>query len=284
MTKLEDKAVLVQLKVSQWQGRKFDRKATQDVADLNGVSSAVGRYHKALLPATDMLANVHAKTAYIRAKYYKNTLPWGLEGTQILPCLNFMDFAADYRKERSEWVSLVADFLKEYPRLIIDAQGRLGKMFNENDYPPPMDMAKKFSMDMAIFPIPSTDFRVEIGDEELEGIKADIETRIAESSKAATQELWRRLIEPVQKMVDKLSDPSATFRDTLVHNVTELCQLMKKLNVSEDEDVEHMTDEMLEKLATKNPENLRLDPDLRRDTAEEAKKIMERMKTFMGGS
>jgi len=44
-----------------------------------------------------------------------------------------------------------------------------------------------------------------------------------------------------------------------------------------------MRSEVEAKLAHHNPEILRNNPDLRRDTAEEAKAIMEKMSVFMGG-
>ncbi len=68
---LNDRALLVQLSVSQWTARKYDKKATQDVANTYGTSTQAGRYNKALLPANDLLDHVHKKTTHIRTKFYE---------------------------------------------------------------------------------------------------------------------------------------------------------------------------------------------------------------------
>ena len=42
--KLSDKALLVQLNISQWTARKYDKRATEQVAQQNGSASQAGRY------------------------------------------------------------------------------------------------------------------------------------------------------------------------------------------------------------------------------------------------
>ena len=89
---LSDRALLVQLSISQWTARKYDKKVTQDVASSHGVSTSAGRYNKVLLPMNDLLDRVHKKSTLIRTKFYENTLPWGIEGTMMLPSANYLKF------------------------------------------------------------------------------------------------------------------------------------------------------------------------------------------------
>ena len=119
--KLSDKALLVQLNVSQWTARKYDKRATEQVAQQNNTLISAGRYNKSLLPMNDYLDNVHKKTTAIRAKYYANTLPWGIEGTMLLPSANYLNFMTEFRNEKAEWKKLVDNFWDEYPRLKQDA-------------------------------------------------------------------------------------------------------------------------------------------------------------------
>ena len=98
--KLSDKALLVQLNVSQWTARKYDKRATEQVAQQNNTTIGAGRYNKSLLPMNDYLDNVHKKTTAIRAKYYANTLPWGIEGTMLLPSANYLNFMTEFRNEK----------------------------------------------------------------------------------------------------------------------------------------------------------------------------------------
>ena len=278
---LSDRALLVQLSVSQWTARKYDKKATQEVASSHGVQSAVGRYNKSLLPMNDLLDRVHKKTTHVRTKFYENTLPWGIEGTMMLPTSNYLQFMTDFRKEKSEWQYLVDQFVGNYDQLRLDAKRMLGSLYNDADYPDESDIARKFKMDMAIFPVPSTDFRVSIASDELTRIQQDVERRVQEAQTVAMKEVWDRLYDRVKHMAEKLADPKAIFRDTMVENTKELCALLPRLNFMDDPNLEQLRLQV-EGSLLKHPEALRNDPDLRRDTAAEAKAIMDKMSVFMG--
>lgn len=284
--KLSDRALLVQLSISQWSARKYDKRVTQEIAQNFGASRGadVGRYNKNLLPIDDYLNDVHTKSREIRTKFYKNTLPWGLEGSQILPSKNYLGFIQDFRQEKAEWEYLVEIFVREYPRLKAEAKRIIPSgMYKEDDYPDVDAMANKFKLDLAVFPVPSGDFRVELADDELAKIQADVEDRVKSSESVAMKEAWQRIYTPVEKMVEKLSDPKAIFRDTLVENIQEICSALPNLNFADDPDLEAMRQEVEAKLANQNPDSLRLDPVLRADKAAEAKDIMSKMGAFMGG-
>ena len=282
--KLSDKALLVQLSISQWTARKYDKRATEQVASANGAINAAGRYNKSLLPMNDFLANVHQKSTLIRKKYYANTLPWGIDGTQILPSANYLAFMTDFRKEKYEWQMIVNQFLAEYESLKSDAQRVLGSLYSDSDYPTKSEIAAKFNMDMAIMPVPSGDFRVDIADEELARITSDVEARVQDAAQNAMDEAWKRLHERVQHMAEKLADPAAVFRDTLVENTREICSVLSRLNFTDDPNLEAMRLEVEQSLTKHHPDALRNDPDLRRDKAAEASDIMKRMGAFMGGT
>ena len=82
---LSDKALLVHLGVSQWTARKLDRKAAAIISTKN-----VGNFNKTLLPTCNSIGDVHRETADIRKGFYHNVLPWGIEGTFILPSANYL--------------------------------------------------------------------------------------------------------------------------------------------------------------------------------------------------
>jgi len=282
--KLSDKALLVQLGVSQWTARKYDKRATEQVALQNNSALGAGRYNKSLLPMNDYLDNVHKKTTAIRAKYYANTLPWGIEGTMLLPSANYLSFMTEFRKEKADWQQLVDVFFNEYSRLKLDAQRFLGNLYNEADYPPLHEIQRKFKMDLAVFPVPSNDFRVEISDSELERIQSDVEARVQDAAQNAMSEAWQRLYDKVKHMHEKLADPKAIFRDTLVDNTREICSVLSRLNFADDPNLEAMRQQVEQSLVNNHPDSLRNDPDLRRDKAAEAKDIMAKMGAFMGAN
>lgn len=279
---LSDRALLVQLSISQWTARKYDKKATQEVASSHGTTTAAGRYNKSLLPMSDALENVHRKAAHIRTKFYSNTLPWGIEGTQMLPTANYLEFMTDFRREKSEWQTLVNMFVGEYDTLKLNAQRILGTLYREDDYPHRSDIASKFRMDLAVFPVPSNDFRVSIASEELTRIQQDVERRVTEAQSNAMRDVWQRLYDKVKHIADKCADPKAIFRDSMIDNARDICELLPRLNFADDPNLETLRQEVESKLIM-HPEILRNNPDKRRDTAAEAKRIMGVMDVFMGG-
>lgn len=282
---LNDRALLTQLSVSQWMGRKLDKKASKDVTDAAGASRDAGRFNKVLLPGCDELANIHTKTGLVRSKYYDNTLPWGLDGTQILPTSNYLGYSTEFRKDRSDWFSLVDVFCAAYERAKWNAEysskHTLGALWNPADYPKVDEIRAKFDMDLAIFPIPATDFRVQIASDELSRIQQDVERRVMDAQKVAMRDVWQRLYDRVQKIAEKCADPKAIFRDSMMENAREMCDLLPRLNFADDPDLEAMRMAVESKLIH-HPEALRNNPDLRRDTATEARKIMDAMGVFMG--
>jgi hypothetical protein len=282
--KLNDRALLVSLSISQWTARKLDKKATKEVADINRASTSAGRYNKSLLPLNDLLANVHQKTGVIREKFAKNTLPWGVDGTRILPSANYLQFMQDFRKEKSEWQSLVNTFLDNYEYLVAEAKRWLGDLYDEKDYPPKDRIIDKFNMDMGIFPVPSNDFRVELSSDELTRIQEDLEARMTSIQQEAMNDCWHRLYKHVEHITEKLSDPKNIFRDSMIENARETCDLLTRLNISEDPNLEAMRHAVERKLLDHHPDTLRNDLDVRQDTAEEARKIMDAMATFMGAN
>jgi hypothetical protein len=281
--KLTDRALLVQLAISQWTARKFDRRTTEAVAQANNVSDVVGRYNKALLPLNNTLARIHKHTAAIRQEFYKNTLPWGLEGSRILPTENYLSFMQEFRNHKYKWQTLVDEFCDNYGSAKAQAQQVLGTLYDPNDYPDEHAIRNKFSLDMAVFPVPTNDFRVELSDGELASIQQDIEARVQSASQQAMRDVWERLYEKVTHISNKLSDPSAIFRDSMVENARELCALLPKLNFADDPDLEAMRVDVERKLVSHHPDALRNDPILRADTAKEASAMARKMEIFMQG-
>jgi hypothetical protein len=131
--------------------------------------------------------------------------------------------------------------------------------------------------------VPSTDFRVQLSNDELEHIRGDLETRLASAQQTAVREVWDRLFDKVKHIADKLADPSAIFRDSLVENAREMCALLPRLNFTDDPNLEAMRAEVEAKLIGHHPDALRNNLDLRQDAALEAKAIMDKMSVFMNG-
>ena len=120
---IASKAMIVNLSISVWPARRFDKKVTNKVAVDNHVNSNVGRYNKALLPVdAPSYKSVISAASAARTEHYKQTLPWSDEGSRILPATNYLEYTSSIRSLRSTFDTCVQDFLDDYPSLIAKAQ------------------------------------------------------------------------------------------------------------------------------------------------------------------
>lgn len=279
---LSDKALLVHLGISQWTAKKLDKKASAIVSEYD-----VGNYNKSLLPTCDLHEAVKAETALIRKEFYRNVLPWSIEGTFILASANYLPFMVEYRQKKARWLGMVAKFLDIYPQAQQDAERilNLGEhdLYNENDYPSPDELRAKFSMELTVLPVPTAgDFRVEMIDEEFKSVQADIEQRVAESFQIATKEVWSRLFDQVSWLHARLADPKNAYHDETYYNAVDLVKLLKRLNISNDPELEALRLDAENKLFSAHPQTLANDPVMRHDATIEAQAIMDKMSVFMG--
>jgi hypothetical protein len=276
---LAGKAMVVSLNISQSTFRKFDQRATSTVESTYATTEKVGNYNKKLLPGAVELEEVHRIGRSIREYYYEQTLPWMNDGSRIISSRNYLDFTNAYRKRKGEWEQAVATFMHEYPALRDEAKIKLGDLYAETDYPTVAQLAHKFSCEVAFMPVPDIgDFRVEVLDSEKEAFL----NRMREVESNAMRECWRRLYDVVQHAVGKLQTPGAQFKNTLIENITDMCKLLPRLNVTDDPELENMR-RQVETLASKiSPDMCRSSDGVRSAAASALADTMSKMSAYMG--
>ena len=82
---ISSSSMMVELSVSQWLGKKKDRKASKQVTDDNNAETGVANVHKKLLGGCVELEKVHDLTGNIRNEHYRMTMPWLATGVRLLP-------------------------------------------------------------------------------------------------------------------------------------------------------------------------------------------------------
>jgi hypothetical protein len=277
---LAHKALLANLKISQWTGKKNDRQATNTVENSYSTRGNVGQYSKKLLPGASELENIQRLAGMIRVFFYRETLPWFSDGSRILSSKNYMDFTKAFREKKQEYDNAVADFVKEYPTLKADAKVKLGSLFVDSEYPDVGYLASTFSCEISFMPIPEVgDFRVQILDEEKQSFLA----RMKETENNALQDCWNRLHGVVSKAAEKLQNPESVFRDSLIENIQDICQLLPKLNVMDNPDLEAMRLQVEKLLCEVKPGDCRNSVAERKTAAAKLDDITSKMSVFMGG-
>jgi hypothetical protein len=281
---LHTRAMLVSLRISAWSARKYDRKVSQETATLHNTTLDAGRYNKCLLPGDAPAYKALTKhIADLRVKNYAQTLPWSDDGWRMLPVKNYQEYTDTIRQGFHTADSLLSDFCSEYPSLRNEARHILNGMYDDNDYP--VSISSRFSWAVEYAPVPrGTDFRVTLAQSEIDSIAARTEARVSQAFTAAMQGkdgAVDRLRKVVSAIVEKCSSPDAIFRDSLIGNARELCDVLTRLNVTEDPQLEALR-RQTELLAVTEPQTLRDNADVRQDTAKQAQSILDSMTATYG--
>lgn len=276
---LQSNSVVVSLSVSQWTARKLDKKITDEVNTTHAASNDAGRYNK-LLVAKEFTEAVSKVVNKARTFHYENTLAWGDNNERLLPSANYFTYVTEMNLMRSEFENAVTAFLKNYDAVIDDAQKRLNGMFKLSDYPSRTEIIEKFSFRTSFFPVPDTDFRVQLDSVEVdklrEALGAEINNRLADAVKG----VWERINTQLVHMRETLSQSDKVFRNSLFDNLNELVDLLPKLNVTNDKAISEICGQM--KKLSVDPDTVRVDVKLRAKKAEEVQDVLNKFGSFFG--
>jgi hypothetical protein len=119
--------------------------------------------------------------------------------------------------------------------------------------------------------------------EEQARISREIDANVRESLTRGTEDLWRRVREAVAHMVDRLSEPDSRFHGSLVTNVLDIVEILPRLNVNGDADLNRFADQIKQRLCNYSAQDLKKHDLLRVTTAADAANIVAQMDDVLRG-
>jgi len=256
--KLNEKGLIVRLSISQWTARKFDKTVTAEIESTKQATES-GRFNK-LLIAKEKLQPIQKIVGEARNYHYNNTLHFSDENGRLLPITNYFNYLEEMKSfEKMYWME-VRKFVRDYAVNVIDAQVRLSGMYNTTDYPPVEDVESKYGFSMSFDPIVSADMlNVGLNETELAIIRDEINGRQQLCFDRANNDLWDRLRTVVGKMNHALKN-GKHFKNTLVSNIKDVCDIIPSLNITEDKNLNELAKETKDKLVQISATQLRKDP------------------------
>ena len=284
---LHSAALLVEFNASVWTARKLDRAVTDEVvADKQAGAKSAGRFNKNLFAGRTELEDIAKHVTKVRGFVMNGTLPWSDGGQRLLPTGAFMKFDKRMDAYKEEFDELAETFITAYPTLITAQAMALGQMFNRNDFPSAHEIAHKFAFSYTYLPVPKAgDFRVDIGNEAQEELRARLETASQARLDAATKDLTDRLVTHLKRMSDRLTSDkdvatgdvkSRRFHDTIVSSAYDLCDLIHGLNVTNDPELERSRRVLENCLSGVTAETLRNDPGKRDDVKAQVDNLLSK--------
>tara|TARA_R110000824_G_scaffold351678_1_gene538683 strand:+ start:675 stop:1514 length:840 start_codon:yes stop_codon:yes gene_type:complete len=263
--------MLSELSISQWTGRKKDRKASKDVTADNNAETGVANVHKKLLGNCAELDAVHKMTGNIRNIHYGMTMPWSDTGLRLLPTAQYFKYHTAMTDLENQWRAATNTFLQSYQWEISQAQAKLGDLFDATEYPTTDALTTKFGFNLNYIPLPDAgDFRIDVGNDAVAEVKSSYGDYYARQLTKAMNDVWIRLHDALTRMSERLDygadDDKRVFRDSLVSNVTDMVELLTVCNVTGDAQMTAMRDKLSDAMYGVTAEVLREDTHTRTET------------------
>jgi hypothetical protein len=278
-------AMLVELSIGTWTGRKLDKRASQDVTSQANAAKGVANVSKKLLGDCAELDAVQKFAANARNVHYACTMPWSDTGLRLLPTKQYFKYHGEMTALQTEFERIVKVFLEAYDWEIQNAQLKLGALFNADEYPTADSLIGRFKFRMNYMPLPEAgDFRVDIESEAKQALASQYESYYAKQFESAMADVWHRAYDAVTKMSERLDyagkEDRKVFRDSLVENVQEIVDLLEVCNVTGDGAMADAQRRLSSALQGVTPDALREDAYLRAETkrkVDEVKKIIDNL-------
>ena len=260
-TNLQNKAMIVTLSASMWGASKADQELADTLIEQKNAKEGAARVRKQLLSA-ESLKPIKSAIDSVKSLHNRITLPWSDNGERLLP-IKTHDAYKDGMLAAIERVDkAVADFLEKYETLISEARVNLGDMFDEQDYPNPGTIRRKFGVVYDISAVPnSSHFLAEIDEAEAARIKADIDRRTQVKLDAAMVNLYERVEECIRRLITRLGhdedgNPRPVHASAL-DALRAIAESVPSLNLTEDRKLAEIAEKINAALGTVEIDDLR---------------------------
>jgi hypothetical protein len=278
---ISSSALLVELNISVWPASKLDREVTDKVnTDASAVRGA-SQTKKNLFAGTSLRKDISDFAARVRLYHNKHTLPWADKGERMLPTALFMDYKQTMNGFEQTFNMMCQNFFIEYPRLVVEAPTNLGTMYKAEDYPDLTDVMLKFGFRRTVKPVPEAgDFRLDIPAYDLEEMRSEFiaqqDNKLAEAMREPWERLHKMLIGISEKLTDVDEDSKKRYHDTLISNPIELCELLTKLNVTNDPKLEEARRQLEVAMVSADIEDIKEHADSRNELKSKVDDILKR--------
>ena len=202
------------------------------------------------------------------------TMPWSDNGARLLTTQQYFKYHEVMTDLQQEFGRLVDEFLTVYEWKIMDAQAKLGAMWNGDEYPTRSSLESKFGFSFNYVPLPdSGDFRIDIGNEAMTQIKTQYEQHYTTAVNAAMKDIWQKLHANLTTLVRQLDvneeGKGNKLYDTVFDRALELTDMLGTCNVTGDNQMEAMRQRLEQAFHGLTLGQIKNSPSLREDKQKE---------------
>ena len=283
---LENNAILISLEIGKWSGRRSDDQVAQEVAQNKNATPAAIRVSKRMLPRQALEPVITVANA--ARKYFKtHTVSWGDEGKRLLPIKKYDEFKAAMDAFEIQFGDSKVSVLKDYVYWKQKAEGELGTMYNEDEYPDTDSLAEMMYIRMTAEPVPSSNHLVvRLGKSQLDSLKKQLDKENADRASKASNSLYERLESAITTVQEKMSDDKTRgIRQSVLDSLTDVVEVVPTLNFMGDDNLAKTCEKIRELLDNVKAEELRKnDKEYDEKKANEVKSKLDEMRDQMSGA
>lgn len=283
-------AVLLDLHISAWTGRKRDKKTTAEVnANKQAQSDKASSVIKNLMADDKELDALRAFAQTTRLWLNARTLTWSDGGTRLLPSSLIFEVTGELTARAAEYEKMADAFVDGYALKVSAAAFKLGQLFDRAEFPPVQAVRRKFAMWYTMTPVPTSgDFRVDVQNDVSEMLRQQYEQHAQTLVADIMREPWQRVYDSVthiqERMNAVLEFESKGEDDTrrrpklfqsMLDNAAEQVALLDKLNVTGDPKLADCAQRMRDMLSRVSIESLRESRELQESVRTKTQEILD---------
>lgn len=264
-------AMLCELSISQWAGRKKDKRASEQVAVSAHAKRGAASVNKMLLADCQELIAIGKFVAQVRQSHYAMTLPWSDTGLRLLPTAQYFKYSEQITALRNEFERLVNEFLQAYTWEMTRAELSLGDLFDADDYPTVESLRGKFDFRINYIPLPETgDWRIDIGNEHNRIVKNSYASSYGRFFETSMRDVWQRTYNALTTLCERIDwnegEQRKRLHDSTFDKVFDMIDMLQTCNLTGDSQMEAMRLQLEDAFRGVTAERLKEDGHMRAET------------------
>ena len=264
-------AMLCELSISQWAGRKKDKRASEQVAYNAHAKRGAASVNKMLLADCQELIAIGKFVAQVRQSHYAMTMPWSDTGLRLLPTQQYFKYSEQITALRNEFMRLVDEFLRAYQWEISRAELSLGDLFDADDYPTVDSLRNKFDFRINYIPLPeSGDFRIDVGNEQRAVLQTHYQETYQRFLETSMRDVWQRTYDALTNLCDRIdwkdNETRKRLHESTFDKVLDMIDMLQTCNVTGDSQMEALRLKLEDTFRGVTTEGLKEDQALRTET------------------
>lgn len=285
-TMLHRRNFLVALHTKAIGNKRKDTSASDEIYKKFHSDAKMGQFVKHLFNPKS-LSRINSLRVNATQTMQKVGIPWN-NGWYAVNVNRFEELRGLFRDMSKEWDIAVNAWLDNYEEHIEQAKEKLGKMFNEEQYPSKEEVAKMFEFRLEMNPIThaSDVSRLILDEKDVEKLKEfenNIETRQAELVNKGMQFVYGQIINALERIINRIEESSRfNSNNTMLASIRKIVENLPLYNIAEDERMTELHKEMKDSpLMTLTIDDLKEDETKQQEAKDEAKRFLDKVRSLM---